>query len=108
MSRLKVTYLGIYNGASGEQVSYDVVGDEDLIEEACREHGLDDISLNSLLDFWKANIEDPTSRIDNHLGRAKLYEKMFEERTLGMTKQEKDLWTQQSLKRGFRCCMKES
>ena len=60
---------------------------------------MDDISFNSLLDFWKANVEDPTSRIDNHLGRAKLYEKMCEERTLGMTIAERDLWTKNSLKR---------
>ena len=75
------------------------MGDEELIEDACRENGLDDISFNSLLDFWKANVEDPVSRIDNHLGRVKLYEKMFEERTLGMTKEEKELWTRNSLKR---------
>ena len=96
---MKATFLGLYNGETGEQVSYDVVGDEELLEDACREHGLDDISLSSLLDFWKANIEDPSSRVDNHVGRAKLYEKMYEERTLGMTAEERNLWTQNSLKR---------
>lgn len=96
---MKATFLGLYNGSTGEQVSYEVVGDEDLIEEACREHGLDDVSFDSLLEFWKANIEDPTSRIDNHLGRAKLYEKMYEERTLGMTLEERNQWTKTSLKR---------
>ena len=99
LSRMKVTFLGLYNGLTGEQVSYDVVGDEELVEESCRENGLDDISFESLLEFWKANVEDPTSRIDNHLGRTKLYEKMYEERTLGMTAEEKDVWTKTSLKR---------
>ena len=96
---MKVTYLGLYDGKTGEQVNYESVGDEDLLESACSEHGLDDITFQALLDFWKANIEEPSSRIDNHLGRAKLYEKMYEERTQGMTAKERDDWTKSSLKR---------
>ena len=80
-------------------MSFDAFGDEDLVEEACTENGLEEVSLQALLDFWKANVEDPTSRIDNHMSREKLYEKMYEERTQGMTKDEKILWTNQSLKR---------
>ena len=91
--------MGFYDGVTGEQVSFDVFGDEDLVEEACRENGLDDNSLQSLLDFWKANVEDPSSRIDNHMAREKLYEKMFEEGTQGMTSEEKTRWTRNSLKR---------
>ena len=66
LCRLKVTNLGVFNGSSGSRINPDSLNGK--IYEKAREFGTAS-TFKAVVDHFKAQIEDQSSRIDQHMAR---------------------------------------